>query len=204
MKSLIGTFDLWNRLTGQFEDAQLYQGLDAKNVADFESLWRSAFEERRKNLSREEVLSANLQDAHWDWTRKSALWGDLLAYEAFAVEADGKTQGLMYVNKTRLSRLAGQQGAPLIYIELLASAPWNRPGFTPHPKYKGVGQILIQAATSLSIDEEFKGRVGLHSLPQSESWYREVLGMIDLGPDPDYQNLKYFELTAEQADRLVR
>jgi hypothetical protein len=204
MKTLIGTFDLLNRLTGKFEDAQLYRGLDAKNLGDFEEKWRPLFEERRRRARPEELLAANLQDAHWDWSRKAALWGNLLAYEAFTVEAEALTQGLMYVNKTRLSRVAGQQGAPLIYVELLATAPWNRHGITEKPKYKGVGQILTQAAISLSIEEEFKGRVGLHSLPQSESWYREVLGMIDLGPDPHYQNLKYFEMTAEQAERLIK
>lgn len=204
MKTLIGIFDLLNRLTGEFEDARLYRGLDAKNLGDFEEKWRPLFEERRRRARPEELLEANLQDAHWDWSRKAALWGNLLAYEAFTVEAEALTQGLMYVNKTRLSRVAGQQGAPLIYVELLATAPWNRHGITEKPKYKGVGQILTQAAISLSIEEEFKGRVGLHSLPQSESWYRDVLGMIDLGPDPHYQNLKYFEMTAQQAERLIK
>jgi len=204
MKTLIGIFDLLNRLTGEFEDARLYRGLDAKNLGDFEEKWRPLFEERRRRARPEELLEANLQDAHWDWSRKAALWGNLLAYEAFTVEAEALTQGLMYVNKTRLSRVAGQQGAPLIYVELLATAPWNRHGITEKPKYKGVGQILTQAAISLSIEEEFKGRVGLHSLPQSESWYRDVLGMIDLGPDPHYQNLKYFEMTTQQAERLIK
>ncbi len=86
MKSLIGTFDLLNRLTGKFEDTQLYRGLDAKNLSDFEQKWRPLFEERRRRARREELLEANLQDAHWDWTRKAVLWGTLLAYEAFTVE----------------------------------------------------------------------------------------------------------------------
>jgi hypothetical protein len=122
MKTLIGTFDLLNRLAGKFEDAQLYRGLDAKNLGDFEEKWRPLFEERRRRARPEELLDANLQDAHWDWSRKAALWGNLLAYEAFTVEAEALTQGLMYVNKTRLSRVAGQQGAPLIYVELVLGA----------------------------------------------------------------------------------
>src|SRR5258708_32770665 len=117
---------------------------------------------------------------------------------------DMVTGGLRCVSKARRSGVAGKQGAPRIHVDVLARAPWTRHGFTENPKYKGVGQILIQAAISLSIEEEFKGRVGLHSLPQSETWYREILGMIDLGPDPDYQNLKYFEMTGEQAELLTR
>jgi hypothetical protein len=86
MKTLIGTFDLLNRLTGKFEDAQLHRGLDARNLRDFEEKWRPLFEEKRRRARPEELLVANLQDAHWDWSRKAALWGSLLAFEAFTVE----------------------------------------------------------------------------------------------------------------------
>ena len=41
--------------------------------------------------------------------------------------------------------------------------------------------------------------MALHSLPQAERYYRDVCGMTDLGPDPAYDNLRYFEMTAEQA-----
>jgi len=204
MRSHIGTYDLLNRLTTKFEEGQLYQGLNEKNLTDFELHWKPLLAQKRQRSTREELLTANAQDAHWDWVRKELAWGHLLAYEGFAVEAEGMTQGLMYLNKTRFSRLAGQLGAPLVYVESLASAPWNRHGFIGKPKYKGVGQLLIQAAISLSFTEEFKGRISLHALPQSENWYREVLGMIDLGPDPDYKNLKYFEMASDQALRLTR
>jgi hypothetical protein len=41
------------------------------------------------------------------------------------------------------------------------------------------------------------GRLGL-SLPQADAFYRKI-GMTDLGQDSAYQNLRYFEMTAEQA-----
>jgi hypothetical protein len=204
MKSLVSAVDLLNRITGRFVEAQLYNGLDEKNLKDFESLWLPLLAKRAQRSTQQELAEAQAQDARWDWRRKELAWGHALSYQAFAVEADTATQGLMYVSKHRHSRLAGQLGAPVIYVEAIATAPWNRPGFSPQPKYKGVGQVLMQAAISLSIDEEFKGRVALHALPQSETWYRTALGMSDLGPDPDDHNMRYFELTAAQAMKLVR
>ena len=67
------------------------------------------------------------------------------------------------------------------------------------PRYRGVGSILIAAALQLSIDEGLKGRVGLHSLPASEPFYENVLGMTALGRDPQKQQLMYLEFTSEQA-----
>jgi len=54
------------------------------------------------------------------------------------------------------------------------------------------------AARADSEDEGFKGRLGLHSLPQADNFYRKI-GMTDLGQDASYQNLRYFEMTSEQA-----
>ena len=59
--------------------------------------------------------------------------------------------------------------------------------------------ILIRAAIALSEDLEFYGRIGLHSLPQANGFYANTCGMTDLGADPDYEGLRYFEMTPEQA-----
>lgn len=60
---------------------------------------------------------------------------------------------------------------------------------------------LIAAAIQLSIDEGNNGRIGLHSLPQSDAFYRNVCGMSDLGPDANYSEipLRYFEMDEMQA-----
>ena len=71
------------------------------------------------------------------------------------------------------------------------------------PIYRGVGSLLIAAAIQLSLDEGFKGRIGLHSLPQADAFYANTCGMSNLGPDPSYQNLSYFEMTAEQAQAFI-
>jgi hypothetical protein len=72
------------------------------------------------------------------------------------------------------------------------------------PRFSGVGTVLMAAAIQFSIDEEFSGRVGLHSLPQADDWYRKC-GMTDLGPDAgEKQNLRYFEMTPEQAKEFLK
>ena len=66
------------------------------------------------------------------------------------------------------------------------------------PRLRGVGSALIAAAIALSEDEGFKGRLGLHSLPQADAFYRKI-GMTDLGLDAACQNLRYFEMTSSRA-----
>jgi hypothetical protein len=55
-------------------------------------------------------------------------------------------------------------------------------------------------AVQWSIDLGFKGRIGLHALPQADAFYRDVCGMTDLGQDPAYHSLRYFEFSEQQAD----
>jgi uncharacterized protein YerC len=59
----------------------------------------------------------------------------------------------------------------------------------------------MAAAVSMSFDEEFDGRIGLHSLPTVEKFYRDVCGMTDLGIDAT--RLRYFEMTATAARRFI-
>ena len=74
------------------------------------------------------------------------------------------------------------------------------------PRYRGVGTILIRAAIELSKIEEFKGRIGLHSLPQANHFYANTCGMTDLGietTDKNHEGLRYFEMTPEQAQAFI-
>lgn len=67
----------------------------------------------------------------------------------------------------------------------------------------GVGSILMHAIVELSKEQEFKGRVGLHSLPQANSFYANTCGMTDLEIDPAKEGLHYFEMTPEQAEAFI-
>ena len=100
----------------------------------------------------------------------------------------------------RHSRISGD---PLIYVDYLESAPWNLKISGVAPRFIGVGTVLIAEAVHLSLDTGLEGRVGLHSLPQAETFYRSRCGMTDLGRDPRYFDLTYFEFAGQQAIRWL-
>lgn len=104
------------------------------------------------------------EDSHWDWRRKSRAIRGILGYRSFALVCQDQLQGLMMVNDVTSARLHEQFGKPLIYVEFLAAAPWNRPALQDPPRYRGVGQVFVLAAIETSRDAGFKGRTGLHSL----------------------------------------
>jgi hypothetical protein len=200
VSSRLGIFALKNRHTGDIEDAELHAPVDAGHIADFDQHWKPAIHHRLRQMPRGARSSdANLEDWGWDWEKKAAAFGGRLDYQSFALECGGMTQGLMLCSLVKTARESSQRNQHMVYVEYIHTAPWNRPRFTDKPLYKGVGGILIAAAVSLSIEQEFHGRIGLHSLPQSEDWYRQFCGMTDLGIDETYQQLRYFEMTIDQA-----
>lgn len=204
MTDVIGSFELFDRQSKTYVPATIVSPLGSVQAADFKSHWKPEFQQHLKTAySPEELEAAQLQDSHWKWPEKIAAGAGNIAYASFAVMADGKTQGMMFVNLVKHCRLEEQKGKPLAYVHLVSSAPWNRPALTAKPRFKGVGSALIGAAVSLSIDEGFKGRTGLHALPQSTSWYRDKCKMTDLGPDTRVVGMHYFEMTEAQAQAFL-
>lgn len=204
---LVGTFDLLDRASRGFVEARLYSPADAANAADFEQRWRPDFDQRRAelkasgNLTLQALRENNMEDSHWLWAEKVDFSTDRLDRRSFAIVAEDVTQGLMLVTTVGFAREASQRGKPLVVVDFLATAPWNRKGFSNSARFKGVGRIMMIAAISLSVQEEFNGRLGLHSLPQTEQWYRDVVGMTDLGIDET--NMRYFEMTEAQAKAFL-
>lgn len=144
------------------------------------------------------------QHYHWDWARKQGRLG-LLAYRCFGIECDGRMQGLMMVSTAgHFSRLAPDQGKPLAYVEYIENAPWNVRPLAANPQFGGIGIRLYEAAVRFSIDEGFKGRIGLHSLPQAEAFYAKTCRMTAFDADPAVQGLRYFESTQEQAKTFLQ
>jgi hypothetical protein len=60
--------------------------------------------------------------------------------------------------------------------------------------------VMLGAAVELSRTLGLDGRCGLHSLPQSEGFYRQI-GMRDFGLDTA-KPLRYFEFDAPGAQRF--
>jgi hypothetical protein len=190
--------------TNSAATAEVRDAIEEAQLADWEKLWKPSLDEAIARLRKEGVPQSKWpQSRHWDWRDKLLEIQQLIAKQCFCVVCEGRTQGMMAVNLTKNGRVKEQRGKPLVYVEYLENAPWNRPELFSPPKFRGVGSILMRAAIECSHQEEFKGRIGLHSLPQADRFYREKCGMTDLGPDPSYQDLRYFEWTQEQAQAFV-
>ena len=190
--------------TGEAVDAELRDAIEDAQLADWQTKWQPALFGVLQDLARKGVPQAQWpQSWHWNWQEKTAKVSGLLAFKGFSVIAHGETQGLAQVDLTKSARVAGEAGKPLVYIDYLEAAPWNRPELGAPARLRGVGTALITAAVVLSVEEGFKGRIGLHSLPQADAFYRDRCGMTDLGQDAGYQNLRYFEFTPGQAGKFL-
>jgi hypothetical protein len=196
---------LQDRSNGKLCDASLVMGLGKEEIDATEAEWQPFLQEQLARLAAERVPKEKWpQHVHWSWREKQKATDRLLAYQLIGVECGSQMQGLMLVATAgRYGRLDSQKGRPLVYIHYLATAPWNSPLVVVTPRYALVGSVLLAAAIQLSIEEEFSGRVGLHSLPQADGWYAKC-GMTDLGPDDtEKQHLRYFEMTSEQAKAFL-
>jgi hypothetical protein len=192
--------------SGHGVEAELRDAIDVAQLEDWKAHWQPALLAILPEMDRRGLRSQWRHDWHWDWDweTKSAQVSGLIAFPGFSVVCAGLTQGLMRVDLAKSAREPTQTGKPLVYVDYLEVAPWNRPELTQMPRYKGVGAALIAAAVALSEEEGFKGRVGLHSLPQSDAFYRGRCGMSDQGYDVAYQNLRYFEMTADRAKGFLQ
>jgi len=199
--------DKHTRQTGQrgrLVDASLCldvsASLIAETVARWRPIWIAGLERRRRlNLPR-------LENEHWDWLAKSD-WLSLAAYRALGVECEGVVQGLMMVvTDGYIARKQPDVGKPLVYVDYVQNAPWNNEELVDRPRFGAVGSHLLDAAVKLSVDLEYAGRIGLHSLRRSEEFYRR-LGMTPVEveqQDRHARGLWYFEFTRQQAEVFLR
>lgn len=197
---------LLNVERGEQEAAELLDVITERQLADWEGEWVPVLLRAIERLERAGVEYHQwLQSRHWDWRKKTAaLQQGILAQAGFSIICDGLTQGMMIVDTTmKRCRIDSQKGKNLVYVEYIQKAPWNRKEFFDLPRYRGIGSILMKAAIALSEDLGFRGRLGLHSLPQADSFYADTCNMADLGVDRDYHNLRYFEMTPECAQTFI-
>jgi hypothetical protein len=185
-------------------DAELHTDVSASVLAATETEWGPIRRDLTRNLVNSGYPQAEIpRHWHWDWGAKSQNLA-LLAYRCFGLKCEGKMQGLLMARVAgRNATLAPDIGRPLVYIDYLESAPWNVLPLVTKPRFSGIGVVLMRAAVQLSVDEGFHGRLGLHALPQSESFYRDKCGMQACGADTHHQNLTYYEMTREQAERFT-
>ena len=192
---------LVSKATGEPVAAVLLSGVTRKVMEEVELAWASL---RIEGAKRIKAAGGRVPEHwHWSWQRKAG-YADLLAYHCFGVECDGEMQGLMLVNTTNaVSRATGHRGKPLVYVDYIEVAPWNSKALTESPRFGAVGVRLIEAAVRYSMDEGFAGRVGLHSLPQSEGFYEGTCRMTRGEIDMKYEGLRWFEFTGSGAKEFL-
>jgi len=158
--------------------------LTLAHVEQIDTFWRAI------------LRAAQEPDISWDWAYKLRLAVNDRRYEAYAIEWEELVQGVMLL-ETQWHRSWMSARSPLVYVEYLASAPWNRRPIEDPPYLAGVGRTLLLLARQRSVELGYGGRVGLHSLPRTEAFYH-LKNMADYGPDPDKDGLVYFEYPALQ------
>lgn len=193
---------LTDKRTGKPVAAELTDTISDADLRSVETDWRPVTNAKIREIMAQGVSPADWPEGwHWEWRDKMTAIRGLLAFQTFALRCEGKLQGLMQLNSARYrSRVPGQTGKELVYIDYVETAPWNRKAIVAEPRFGGVGTIMIRAAIEASRDQEFRGRIGLHSLPSAETFYADICGMTDLGLDGTYEGLRYFEMTSSQAD----
>lgn len=197
--------NILRRADNEIVVATLRKGIKLQDLTAVEQEWGPYRTKIRQELTRLGIDKRNWpQSLHWDWTAKGPDL-KLLESNGFAIEFEGATQGVM-LTKTASYVSRVETGKPLVYIDYLESAPWNWNirELSQQGEFRGVGSVLFLVAVRQSKQEGFHGRVGLHALPQAESFYAGSSRMTKIGPDPNKQNLPYYELGRTEAEKHLR
>jgi hypothetical protein len=191
--------------------AVIHDLLSLDDLFDAEEQWSLTRIQILRRLSSVSIDRANWpQSIHWSWAYKAAsLDTSRLAERGdvrlFGIEADGQWQGLLCgISQGHFARSEAPRSL-LVYVDFLEIAPWNwdMPEIARAGRYRGVGLQLMELSVRWSLGLGYGGRVGLHALPQAEWFYRDRCGMKNLGPDPVYHDLCYFELSKSNASEFI-
>jgi hypothetical protein len=159
--------------------------LTEQNLIDVSRYWKPRLQGTREG------------DQFWDWEQKHRVYTRNAQYESYAIECDGRTQGLMLIAISGYRSWVESQRR-LVYVHSIATAPWNRTQLQSPVMYRLVGTTLLDFARFRSYELGYGGLVGLHALPGAEGFYRR-LNFMDCGMDEEKENLAYFEWYQQQS-----
>lgn len=186
-------------------DAELVTGLRPAALQQIDQQWLPMRQRIHRSLKQRGVPRSRWpQNGGWDWTAKSRVL-QLLAIRGLGLRIGDRWQGAALINVAQYhSRSPDSRGKPLVYLEFIEVAPHNWPsrisGTTP--TYSGCGSQMLRQVVFESFDEDYAGRVGLHSLEQSRSFY-EYHGMAFIETDAKKGNLAYYEFTRQAAAHFL-
>lgn len=187
-------------MTKQIVFAEFIEDVPISLIRRTEALWRPDFRRLKQEALDRGVPEDDLPLEHsdWDWERKKR--GATKESRFFGVEYDGRAQCLMMISTGLVCKIPEQAGLPLVYVDYLEVAPWNQSRLVVERPFAGLGGLLLDVAISISRELGHEGKIGLHSLKQSETFYRNCR-MTDCGVERFGYNRerRFFEMTPEQA-----
>jgi hypothetical protein len=214
---ILASYDVPSLELGWSLNIDVVEGLDSVHLDHIEQAWMPIMKRQRERalldyyttLPEEQqthdayvamLIRLGVPDHHWDWRRKCSI-APGTQRQAYGLVRDYQVEAAMMLMFSHVTRL-DVPGEPLIYVDYLATAPWNRPAIQRPERFRGMGNMLLGTAVAVSQMKGLEGRCGLHSLPSAEGFYRRA-GMQDLGVDMAYHNLRYFEFDAAAARAFI-
>lgn len=196
MRQILNSF-LSDPATGVQITSELILGVTIDEVDDATALWSPDLQ------NWEQTTNHRVEHGHWDWSRKARAISQTSGYFIAGVRTQGEMQALLLWDEDfYFAKHPLEFGRPLLFVHFLATAPWIDRTIATVPRYVGAGTLLLRAAVERSYDLGYKGRIGLHSLPQAEGFYKNRCLMADLGVDLN-TNLRYFEFTSILAQNFI-
>jgi hypothetical protein len=209
--TILESFDIDSPQHGKAFKIDLAEGLETSHIESMEKQWAPAMT-RQFNLAmlqffrlppadrtpenwREISGKLAVQDRDWNWRTKCSI-APATNRRIFSLLNSTEVEAAMMLLLGKNSR--DQSTRPIVYVDFLAVAPWNRKPFQDPQRFSGLGSVMLGAAVELSRTLGHEGRCGLHSLPQSEGFYHRI-GMRDFGLDASKESLRYFEFDATGA-----
>lgn len=193
--------------------ATLETELTLDDLIGAERVWASARVDVIQALVKVKVpRNAWPESLHWNWGTKamelaaSVGLGGFSPKRVMGIHCQSQWQGILRGTSVGHPTRLAPTGRDQVYIDYVEIAPWNwdLPAIGQAGRFRGIGIQLFEMAVRWSQEDGFRGRVGLHALPQAEDFYRQRCGMTDGGPDASYCDLRYFEFTEDQANRFLR
>lgn len=215
MATILESFDVESPEYGKPFNIDLAEGMDGAHIDFIEQQWTPLLQ-RQYDLALlnffqlsaaaqtqekwiETLGAFGAQDSHWKWRAKCAV-APGMNRQIFSLLNASNVEAAMLL----LFGKQSQDGPPrpIVYVDYVAVAPWNRREVQSPQRFRHFGTVMLGAAVARSTSMGFDGRCGLHSLPQSEGFYRRI-GMTDFGIDPAYLSLRYFEFTNASARKFI-
>jgi len=195
----VNQYQVFDTSTDSYVDCEVCIDTHDEHLVSIEDNWMPALYELAAPLAQEAkdqehlkvmLTDQNIVDVGWDWSAIVSQEDEFFTRKTFYLLVDGVVEGVLHAKFPKAALLTA--GASLVYVDFLAAAPWNRALTNQAPKFKSVGSSLITHTICFSEEMGCGGIIGLHSLIEAEPFYQRI-GMIRIGPDPDYENMTYFE-----------